>query len=121
MMLNGLVEHMLTDRFPSATVGCAANVEAESSARPVDVPMTSHMLRVLIVEDSASDAGLLLRHLERGGYVLEHEIVDSADGMRAALATKSWDLVIADYVLPQFDAPAALEVLRASNQDIPFI
>ena len=32
-----------------------------------------------------------------------------------------WDLVIADYNLPEFDAPSALTVLQKSGLDIPFI
>jgi diguanylate cyclase (GGDEF)-like protein/PAS domain S-box-containing protein len=92
---------------------------AEDTVRPLR--RTQQFLRVLIVEDSESDAGLLLRHLDRGGYVIDHAIVDSAEAMSHQLQTSTWDIVIADYVLPQFDAPSALKLLRQSEQDIPFI
>lgn len=79
-------------------------------------------LRVLLVEDSADDALLLLRELRRGGYEVLHERVDTAEGMRAALEKRDWDVVISDHAMPTFSAPAALELLRENGwQDLPFI
>jgi response regulator RpfG family c-di-GMP phosphodiesterase len=78
-------------------------------------------LRVLIVEDSADDADLLLRELKRGGYAPVSERVETAAAMRTVLARQTWDLVVSDHSVPQFDSLAALEVLKASGADIPFI
>jgi len=78
-------------------------------------------LRILIIEDSEEDAGLLLRELQRGGYEVVFERVETTQAMQSALARKSWDLVLSDYTLPQFDAPRALEILKASGLDLPFI
>jgi PAS domain S-box-containing protein len=79
-------------------------------------------LRVLLVEDSADDAVLLLRELKRGGYEVLHERVDTAKGMRAALEKQDWDIVVSDHAMPTFSAPAALELLRENGwQDLPFI
>lgn len=78
-------------------------------------------LRLLHVEDSSGDAALIERILVKTGYTVQSERVVNAAGMRAALAKQSWDLVIADYRLPEFDAPAALAVLHEAGQDIPFI
>lgn len=77
-------------------------------------------LRVLIIEDSEFDATLLLRLLGKGGYEIEHERVETAGQLKAALE-KEWDLVIADYNLPQFSAPDALKLLKETTRDIPFI
>src|SRR6476646_9650600 len=77
-------------------------------------------LRVLLIEDSDFDATLLLRVLAKGGYQLEHERVETQEQLHAAL-TREWDLVIADYNLPQFNAPAALEMVQQTGRDIPFI
>jgi signal transduction histidine kinase len=41
--------------------------------------------------------------------------------MRVALREQSWDLVIADYSMPQFTALEALEILKETNLDVPFI
>jgi len=78
-------------------------------------------LRALIVEDRAADADLILRELKRGGFVTTHERVETADALRAALDTRTWDIVLSDYYLPTFDAPGALAVLQASGHDVPFI
>ncbi len=81
----------------------------------------SKPLRVLIVEDSEDDTELLLRELRRSDYDLTHERVETAPAMRAALARQPWDLVIADYSMPHFSAPAALALLKESGFDLPFI
>ncbi len=83
-------------------------------------PMRSQ-LHVLIVEDVEDDLLLLLRELRRGGYALDYVRVDTADEMQAALDRQTWDMVIADYSLPAFSAPAALEVLQQRQLDLPFI
>src|SRR5687768_18457793 len=78
-------------------------------------------LKVLIVEDSEDDALLLVRELQRGGYEVEFERVETAEAMQSALTQKTWDLVLSDYSLPKFSALQAVEVLRASGLDVPFI
>ena len=81
----------------------------------------SKSLHLLMAEDSASDALLILDELRRGDYEVISERVQSADAMRAALARGGWDLVISDFKMPQFDGMAALHLLRESSLDIPFI
>src|SRR3984885_13545473 len=81
----------------------------------------AEMLRVLQVEDSAGDASLIERMLTKSGYAVYCERVVDAYEMRAALAKQTWDLIIADYRLPAFDAPSALALLHETGQDIPFI
>ncbi len=77
-------------------------------------------IRVLQVEDSESDAALIVRVLERAGYAVHAERVEDAEELREALQ-RSWDVIIADYSLPQFDAFAALAVARECDEDIPFL
>ena len=78
-------------------------------------------LRILIVEDSEDDLLLLLRELRRGDYILDYLRVETAVEMQAALDRQTWDLVIADYTLPRFSAPAALKLLQQQHRDLPFI
>ncbi len=78
-------------------------------------------LRVLIVEDSEDDMFLTLRTLRRGGYNPHYERVDTPLAMQTALDNEVWDIVIADYTLPAFSAPAALQLLQNQQQDLPFI
>ncbi len=78
-------------------------------------------LRVLVVEDSEDDAALLLRELRSGGLEVESRRVETAEELTAALEGAPWEIVVSDYSLPGFDAPAALAILKAAGIDIPFI
>jgi two-component system, cell cycle sensor histidine kinase and response regulator CckA len=78
-------------------------------------------LRVLLVEDVATDAKLVRRALERAGHELEVELVEDAAGLSAALASKPWDVVICDWSMPRFSAPAALAIVKQSGLDLPFV
>lgn len=77
--------------------------------------------RVLIVEDSKDDAVLLLRELRHTGYEPAFERVDTPVAMKAALDKQTWDVVIADYVIPGFGALAALAMIKEHGLDLPFI
>jgi sigma-B regulation protein RsbU (phosphoserine phosphatase) len=78
-------------------------------------------LRVLIVEDSEFDAQIMVTLLRKGGYDVTFERVEGAEALRTALQTRTWQLILADYNLPSFNAPAALDVLKESGLDLPFI
>ena len=83
--------------------------------------MTRKPLRVLLVEDCETDAELLIHALEDGGYDVVFERVDTADGLRAALGRQPWELVLSDYSLPGFSAPAALAIVQELRPEMPFI
>jgi CheY-like chemotaxis protein len=69
-------------------------------------------LRVLVVEDSATDAKLIVQALRASGRQVEFQRVEDAESTRAALEGASWDVVISDWSMPKFTAAAALGVLR---------
>jgi signal transduction histidine kinase len=81
----------------------------------------SKPLSALIVEDNEQDATLLVRELRRGGYDLSFDRVQTPDAMCAALDKRTWDIVLSDYSMPRFSAPAALALVRERNLDLPFI
>jgi PAS domain S-box-containing protein len=78
-------------------------------------------LRVLLVEDLEDDALLLERVLRRAGYDTTSERIDTPAAMNAALDRQGWDIVIADYTLPEFDGLAALALVKERGLDLPFI
>ncbi len=78
-------------------------------------------LHALIVEDSVDDALLVLRELRRHGFTVVWERVETAEALHQALTSDSWDVLISDYRLPGFDAPAALDIVKQRQLDIPFI
>jgi diguanylate cyclase (GGDEF)-like protein/PAS domain S-box-containing protein len=77
-------------------------------------------LRVLIVEDRPDDAELVAEHLRDAGLLAVWERVDTEAAFAAKLDTRP-DLIIADYSLPKFSAPRALDLLKERGLDIPFI
>ena len=81
----------------------------------------SDPLRVLIVEDSVNDTFFIVRELQRGGFNVEFERVETAASMQTALETQPWDLVISDYAMPLFGGAAALALFQQQSLDIPFI
>jgi PAS domain S-box-containing protein len=81
----------------------------------------SKPLRLLQIEDSESDADLILRLLMQGGFEVFSHRVEDADGLRHALEDSAWDVIVADYHLPGFDAPSALRMLQDCGRDIPCI
>jgi len=78
-------------------------------------------LHVLMVEDSESDAVLLLRELQRGGYTVTYERVETEDAMRAALERDRWDIVLSGFSMPQISAAGAYLLIAEMGVDIPFI
>jgi signal transduction histidine kinase len=78
-------------------------------------------LRVLLVEDSADDAALIVRALQSAGYAPSYERVDTPEAMSAVLASRDWDVVLSDHSMPRFSAHAALELVLQQGQDVPFI
>ena len=79
-------------------------------------------LRVLIIEDSEDDALLIVHQLERAGYKLTNERVETREAaMREALERQTWDIIISDYKMPRFSGIAALKLYKEKGLDIPFI
>jgi diguanylate cyclase (GGDEF)-like protein len=83
--------------------------------------MAATPLKVLIVEDSEADAELLLLELKRGGFDIASLRVSTEAEVRHAFATETWDLVISDYSMPNFDGMRCLQICREFTLNVPFI
>src|SRR5260370_10045708 len=77
--------------------------------------------RVLLLEDSAADGELIVRELGRAGIVAVWERVETEDRFKLALRDFAPDIILSDHSLAAFDAPAAIRVVQAMHQPIPFI
>ncbi|MBK1653177.1 hypothetical protein CKO29_00440 [Allochromatium vinosum] len=79
------------------------------------------LLRLLIVEDSADDADLLVHTLKEAGYQVEHRCVETVEQLREAWLIGPWDIIISDDRLPGLDDPKALARMRRGWPDVPLI
>ena len=82
--------------------------------------MSKH-INILIVEDNPDDAELLVLELERGGFNVDFERVDTPESFSKALTQQHWDLIFSDHSMPRFSSLHALNLRNQSGLDIPFI
>jgi PAS domain S-box-containing protein len=80
----------------------------------------SRPLRVVLLEDNQDDAVLILRVLRLSGFSPTGERVDTEPAFRAQLALEP-ELILADFLQPDFDALRALRLVQECGKDIPVI
>src|SRR5580658_1808969 len=81
----------------------------------------STKLRVLLVEDNPSDVELVLCALRKDGFDVSSDVVQTVEAFRLRIHTTDYDLILADYNLPQWSGMEAVEVLNHENLDVPLI
>ena len=77
-------------------------------------------LRILLLEDNPDDEFLVRRALERSDLDFELRRVDTREGFVRELDLRP-DVILADHMLPDFDAPQAVAAVRETSMDIPVI
>ncbi len=78
-------------------------------------------LDVLLLEDSETDAKLIVRELKRGGFTVSFERVESLSALRSALKRRRWQLVVCDSTGPQLDALRALAAIDELSPGVPLV
>lgn len=78
-------------------------------------------IAVLIVDDAADDALLMVRRLRQAGFDVESERVETGPELARQLTSRHWDVVLSDDALPGFSSREALEVLHQHGLDLPFV
>lgn len=78
-------------------------------------------LDVLILEDNPEDAALSLRELKKAGFDAQAEIVQTAHEFCARISAKHFEVILANYTLPDWNGLEALELLQQMDKEIPFI
>src|SRR5450756_2334575 len=78
-------------------------------------------LRVLCLEDSPSDAELMSEALTRGGYELDLDLAEDRAAFERLLVGEPYDIILADFALPGFDAHGALELAKVACPGTPFV
>lgn len=85
------------------------------------LPCEGAPLRVMCVDDCEEDALLAVEALRADGVNVVWERVFTAADMADKLLNSEWDIVIADYSMPQFNGLDALEIVNRLRHGMPFI
>ena len=78
-------------------------------------------LRVLHIEDSPHDVEIIRERLLAAGFTLQIDWASNEEQFTAFLRDGEYDLILADYRLPAFTAPAALRLMQSLCPGVPFI
>ena len=78
-------------------------------------------MRVLILEDVASDAELAEHAFRKAGIIFTSKRVERQDEFASALDEFRPDIVLSDYKLPGFTGMAALKLAQQRHPEIPVI
>ena len=81
----------------------------------------SSPLRILHLEDNATDVALVQDTLAAEGMACDVSRIETESAFLAALRKGGFDLILADYTLPSFDGLSALKLSQSAGVDVPFI
>lgn len=83
--------------------------------------MSKKILRLLAIDDYPDDVDALSKNLRIARFMLKSKRVTDAAGLQEALNSSKWDIVVSEYTLKAFNAQLALDVVRSSSPNTPFI
>ncbi len=83
--------------------------------------VSSRSVRILHLEDSLLDSELVKWRIAHAGFEFTFERVEDRETFRSRLDQARFDLILADYSLPDFDGVSALELVRKRWPNLPFI
>jgi CheY-like chemotaxis protein len=78
-------------------------------------------LRILHLEDNPADTLLVRDQFAQDELAAEVHHVANREGFITALKGGQWDLVIADYRIPDYNGLDALKLVRKTFPNLPFI
>jgi len=91
-------------------------MSGETSSSSVTRP-----LRVLFVDDCDDDVRLSLRVLEKSGYEILKDVVETPEQFARALSSGDYDLILCDYRLPGWNGGDVLAMVRDSGRELPVV
>ncbi len=96
------------------------------SRRESKTPAADHRdfgktLNVLMVEHALPDAELSLQELKRAGFKVRADLVQTPEEFAERLRAHTYDIILADYRLPDWTGLDALAALRQLGKEIPFL
>src|SRR5688572_7859018 len=94
-----------------------SSVEPPEGKPEIKSGNTPACLRVLILEDVATDAELIERELRKAGVSFSSRCVETREAFLLALNEFAPDVILSDFSMPQCDAIEALELLHEQPRD----
>ncbi len=83
--------------------------------------MQSDIIRLIVIEESANDAEVILNSLRKARYPIRPTHVEDDEDLQEALADHEWDLIISVPKVGDFTVSQVCEMVVSSKQDIPVI
>jgi diguanylate cyclase (GGDEF)-like protein/PAS domain S-box-containing protein len=87
----------------------------------IEQAVMEKVLRILMLEDTPTDAELAEHELRKAGIVFTSMRVETQDAFVQALDEFRPDIVLSDYKLPDFSGMAALEIIQRDHPEVPVI
>jgi signal transduction histidine kinase len=112
---------------PSSSLSAATHTHPASAPKGASrgLPEKAHdgarTLRVLIVEDEPADVELTLHALRQADLDAIWEVAQTAEEFTDLVRKNSYDVILADYKLPNWNGMESVEILRREQLDIPVI
>ena len=78
-------------------------------------------IKVIIIEDSKASLNYEVALLRKSGFNVTYKQVEDGNSLRNALKSDIWDVILSDHVMPNFSSIEALQILKTTGLDIPFI
>jgi PAS domain S-box-containing protein len=97
------------------------NVKHEQTAADSVAHSIATPLQVLILEDNPRDVELCIQELNKAGFELMVDAVDTMEGFAAKLQSRIYDLILADNTIPNWTGVEAFQMLKQSGKNVPFI
>lgn len=83
--------------------------------------MLNDKLKILHLEDSASDAKIVARAIRKGNITANILVIETEQDFRVALKEFVPDVIISDHSLPAFNSLQAYTIFKQTRLNIPFI
>ncbi|MEI6206807.1 MAG: response regulator [Desulfuromonadales bacterium] len=83
--------------------------------------IAGRVLRILHIEDSPMDAEIIRERLIDTDFSMQIDWASNEQEFTSFLQSGRYDIILADYQLPGFNAPAALRLAQSFCSDVPFI
>ncbi|XDD41909.1 ATP-binding protein [Leptospira sp. WS60.C2] len=78
-------------------------------------------INILVVEDSVASYKAILSVLQNFGFIVTSDRVEWKAEFENRIQDNSWDIVISDYYLPDFDGKYVIQRIKEINPDLPII